>query len=129
MNKGRYSKNPHKRTTIFLESGWQRFLNYGHLKGHLAQTYVGIGVMWSNYGQKSLLAAVQSGKGHICFTKPFLLNMGCKISDWKFLKFWFFHVGFYCILSHSLSNQPAYLKWMESISDQWNHISESKLTS
>ena len=29
--------------------------------------------MCSNYGQKSLLVAVQSGKGHICFTKPFLL--------------------------------------------------------
>ena len=28
--------------------------------------------MRSSYGQKSLLVAVQSAKGHICFTKPFL---------------------------------------------------------
>ena len=36
--------------------------------------------MWSNYGQKSLMVAVQSGKGHICLAKPFLLKMGCEIS-------------------------------------------------
>ena len=48
--------------------------------------------MWSNYHQKSLLVAVQSGKGHICFTKPFLLKMDCKISGWSFLKF----LGFLC---------------------------------
>ena len=53
--------------------------------------------MWSNNGQKSLLVAVQSVKGHICFTKPFLLKMGCEISGWRFLKFWFFYAGFYCI--------------------------------
>ena len=34
--------------------------------------------MWSSYGQKSLLVAVQSGKGHICFTKPFLLKWVAK---------------------------------------------------
>ena len=33
--------------------------------------------MLLNYGQKSLLVAVQSAKGHICCTKPFLLKMGC----------------------------------------------------
>ena len=55
--------------------------------------------MWSNYRQKSLLAAVQSGKGHICFTEPFLLKMDCKISGWRFFKFWFFNAGFYCITS------------------------------
>ena len=27
--------------------------------------------MSSNYGQKSLLVAVKSVKGHICFAKPF----------------------------------------------------------
>ena len=53
--------------------------------------------MWSNIGQKSLLVAVQSVKGHICFTKPFLLKMGCEISGWRFLKFLFFFSGFYCI--------------------------------
>ena len=53
--------------------------------------------MWSNYGQKSLLIAVQPGKGHISFTKPFLLKMGCDILGWRFLKFWFFYGGFYCI--------------------------------
>ena len=50
-----------------------------------------------NYRQKSLLVAVQSVKGHICFTKLFLLEMGCEISGWRFLKFWFFYAGFYCI--------------------------------
>ena len=53
--------------------------------------------MWSNYGQKSLLVAVQSGKGHDCFAKPFLLKMDWEISGWRFLKFWFFYAGFYCI--------------------------------
>ena len=47
--------------------------------------------MWSNYRHKSHLIAVQSGKGHICFTKPFLLKMDCKISGWRFLKFLFFY--------------------------------------
>ena len=50
-----------------------------------------------SFGQKSLLVAVQSVKGHISFTKPFLLKMGCEISGWRFLKFWFFYAGFYCI--------------------------------
>ena len=36
-------------------------------------------------------------KGHICFTKPFLLKMGCEIADLRFLKLWFFYTGFYCI--------------------------------
>ena len=54
--------------------------------------------MWSNYGQESLVVAVQSGNGHICFAKPFLFKMGCEISDWRFLKFWFFYSGFYCTL-------------------------------
>ena len=53
--------------------------------------------MWSNYGQKSLLVAVQSGQGHICFAKPCLLKMGCEISGWRFLKVWLFYAGFYCI--------------------------------
>ena len=53
--------------------------------------------MRSNYGQKSLLVAVQSVKDHICVTKPFLLKMGSEISGWRFLKFWFFYAGFYCI--------------------------------
>ena len=39
----------------------------------------------------------QSGNGHICFTKPFLIKMGCEISGWRFLKLWFFYVRFYCI--------------------------------
>ena len=60
--------------------------------------------MWSYYGQKSLLGALQSGKGHICFTKPFLLKMACEISGWRFLKFWFFHAGFYCIESYTFLN-------------------------
>ena len=46
------------------------------------------------YGQKSILAAV---KDHACFTKLFSLKMDCEISGWRFLKFWFFYVGFYCI--------------------------------
>ena len=29
--------------------------------------------------------------------KTILLKKGCEISGWKFLKFWFFYVGFYCI--------------------------------
>ena len=52
--------------------------------------------MSSNYGQRSLLVAVKSVKGHICFAKPFLLKIGCEISGWRFLKFWFFYAGFYC---------------------------------
>ena len=47
--------------------------------------------MWSNYRQNSLLIAVQSGKDQVCFTKPFLLKMDCKISSWRFLKFWIFY--------------------------------------
>ena len=50
--------------------------------------------MSSNYGQKSLLVAVQSDKGHSCFTKPFLLKMGCENSGWRFLKFWLLICGF-----------------------------------
>ena len=46
--------------------------------------------MWPNYSQKSLLVAVQSGKGHICSAKPFLLKMGCEIPGWRFLKFGYF---------------------------------------
>ena len=53
--------------------------------------------MRSNYAQKSLLVAVQSVEGHICFTKPLLLKMGREISGWKFLTFWFFYAGFYGI--------------------------------
>ena len=53
--------------------------------------------MRSNNVQKSLLVAVQSVNGHICFTKTFLLKMGCEISGWRFLKVWFFYAGFYCI--------------------------------
>ena len=64
----------------FSGPGWQRFLDYGHLRGYFAQTLGGGGVMWSNYCQKSLLVGVQSGKGHICFTKPFLLKTDCEIS-------------------------------------------------
>ena len=48
--------------------------------------------MRSNYGQKSLLAAVQSVKDHICFTKLFLLKMGCEISGWTFFSAVFFSV-------------------------------------
>ena len=48
--------------------------------------------LWSEITSGS----VQSFKGHICFTKSFLLIMGSKISGWRFLKFWFFYVGFYC---------------------------------
>ena len=43
------------------------------------------------------LVALQFGKGHICFTKPFLLKMSCEILGWRFLKFWFFYADFYCI--------------------------------
>ena len=51
--------------------------------------------MYSNYGQKSFLVAVQSNKSHICFTDhAFLLIMGYEISGWRFLKFWFFYTGF-----------------------------------
>ena len=48
-------------------------------------------------GQKLLLVAVQSGKCHTCFKESFLLKMGFEISGWRFLKFWFFYAGFYCI--------------------------------
>ena len=78
------------------QAGKRLFLNYGHLTGHFAQIVVGGAAMSSNYGEKSLLVAVQSVKGHNCFAKPFLLKMGCEISDWRFLKFWFFYAGFYC---------------------------------
>ena len=43
---------------------------------------------------KSLLAAVQSVKGNMCFTELFLLKMGCEISGWRFLEFCFFLYGF-----------------------------------
>ena len=69
-------------------------LNYGHLTGHFSQTLAWRGAMWSNYGHKSLLVAVQSGEGHVSFTKPFLLTMGGQISGWTFLKFWFFMLVF-----------------------------------
>ena len=46
---------------------------------------------------KSLLVAVQSVKGNMCFTELFLLKMGCEISGWRFVEFWFFYTGFYCI--------------------------------
>ena len=78
-------------------SDWQRFLNCGHLTGRVAQTLGRRGLMWSNHGQKSLLVAVQSVKGgvkgHICFTKQFLLKVGWEILGWRLLKFWFFYVG------------------------------------
>ena len=57
-----------------------------NLTGHFAQSLGRRRSMWSTYGQKSLPVAVQSGKGHICFTKPFLLKMGGEISGWRFLK-------------------------------------------
>ena len=63
--------------------------------------------MRSCYGQKSFLVAVQFGKGHICFTKPFLLKLGCEISFWRFLKFWFFYTCFYC-KSASVKKQTKY---------------------
>ena len=40
------------------------------------------------------LVAAQSVKGHISFTKLFLLKMDCEISGWRFLKFRFFYVVF-----------------------------------
>ena len=71
------------------------FLNYDHLTGHFVQTSGrGRGFvikLWHD------LVEVQSGKGHICFTKPFFPKMACEILGWRFLKFWFFYVGFYCI--------------------------------
>ena len=74
---------------LFSESGWQRFLNYGHLTGHFAQT-LGRGRIYVKFfGQKSILVAVQSGKGHICNTKPFLVKMDCEILGWRF-----FYAGF-----------------------------------
>ena len=56
--------------------------------------------MSSSYGQKSFLVAVQSGKGHICFTKPVLLKTDCEILGWRFIKFWFFYEGF--TVSHDI---------------------------
>ena len=72
----------------------QRFSDYGLMTGRFAQTLGRGGVMRSNYGQKLLLVAVQTGKGNICFTNPFLLKMGCEISGWRFLKFGSFMRGF-----------------------------------
>ena len=61
--------------------------------------------LWS----KRLLVAVQSGRGHICSTKPFLHKMVCEISGWRFLKFSFMRVftvlhrpsGIYCQVASS----------------------------
>ena len=39
---------------------------------------------------------MQSGKGHVYFTKPFLLKMGFEISGWRVVKFWFCYAGFHC---------------------------------
>ena len=36
----KYSKNPYIRITIFLLSGWQRFLNHGHLTKYFGQNVV-----------------------------------------------------------------------------------------
>ena len=33
-------------------------------------------------------------KVRICFEKLFLFKMGCEISGWRFLKFWFFYAVF-----------------------------------
>ena len=73
-----------------------KVLKSGRLTGHFAHT-VGRGRGNENYCQTSLLVAARSVEGHICFTKLFLLKMGCKISGWRFLKCWLFYVGFYCI--------------------------------
>ena len=58
-----------------------------------------------------LWSEIISGKGHICFTKPFLLKMDCKISGWRFLKFWFFYAGF------SVLKQSFYEKKSEIVGD------------
>ena len=68
--------------------------------------------MWSNYGQKSLLVAIQSGKGHICSAKPFLLKMGCEIPGWRFLKFWFFYSGFYYIAVRAINRGTPTLTFL-----------------
>ena len=91
-----YSKNPHKKPP-YVGAGWLRFLNYGHLTGHFAQT---VGRGRGNViklSSKSLVVAVEYIKGHSCFRNLFLLKMGCEISGWRFLKCWFFYTGFYCI--------------------------------
>ena len=75
-----------------------RLANVLKLRSFNRTFLVGGEAMSSNYGQKSFLVAVKSVKGHICFAKPFLLKMGCEISGWRFLKFWFFYAGFYCTL-------------------------------
>ena len=57
-----------------------KVLKLRSLTGYFAQT-LGRGrgyVIKLNYGQKSLLVAVQSGKGYICFTKPYLLKWAVK---------------------------------------------------
>ena len=82
--------------------------------------------MRSNYGQKSLLVAVQFGKGHICFTKLFLFKMSCEVSGWRFLKFWFFYAGFYCSRSVAMATTNHWFSdlllvdlwpWQQQIAD------------
>ena len=59
---------------------------------------------------------LQSIKGHICFTKPFLIKMGCEISGWRFFEFCFFYAGFYCMRSLFKSISDDYrLKFSKSL--------------
>ena len=69
-------KNPMKEQP-FLRLDWQRFLNYGHLTGHFVQLNFrwGRGIVITLW-LESLLVAVQSVKGHICFSKTIFTQNG-----------------------------------------------------
>ena len=92
-----------RETQMLLREYWITNPNNDPVKARIKQPpYFGVRLV--NYSQKSLLVAAQSIKGHICFTKPFLLKMGCEISGWRFLKFWLkLLCGFYCTFNFNPS--------------------------
>ena len=51
--------------------------------------------LWSEITSGS----IQFVKGHICFTKSFLLKMSCRMSSWRFS---FFYMDFYCLIWKSI---------------------------
>ena len=64
-----------------------KVLELWSLTGNFTQTLGrGRGYVIKLWSEITSVVAVQSGRGHICFTKPFLLKMGCEISGWMFME-------------------------------------------
>ena len=84
--------NPAWKNHHISGSGCQRFLNYGYLTGHFAQT-VGRG----RAGVIKLSSEITSGSGTICFTKPFLQSL------------WFWRFGCLTTRFYSITNMADLL--------------------